>query len=186
MSWIAVRTHPGAQMPQREYLVEQQRINPNHGRGKGYRIVPSLNPSVSAIERALKDAGFVCYMPSEKRLIRDRLRTDLWKTRRYALLLGYVFVQAPCNLLKLTEVPGVAGIVGTKGEPLPVAITDILHLRTVEAKAEAEFDRASINTQRSLRKKARNQGDKKLKALLDSFSVTGTTTIEVGTKLVAA
>ena len=53
MTWNAIRTSPGAQMPQREFAVQTT------SRGKGYRIVPSLNPNQSAVERALADAGFV-------------------------------------------------------------------------------------------------------------------------------
>ncbi|WP_334625391.1 hypothetical protein [Rhizobium johnstonii] len=56
---------PGAQKPEREYLVEKT----DSKRGKGYRIVPSLNPNVSAVERALSNNKFTYYMPAEKRLI---------------------------------------------------------------------------------------------------------------------
>ncbi len=189
MTWYAIRTMPGAQQPQREYTVEKPSlINPDikgFGR-KGYRIVPSLNPSMSAIERALKDAGFVYYMPAEKRLIRDRRKTDLWRTRRFALLLGYVFIKGPCNFLQLQELPGVAGIVGTCGRPMPVSIVDIMMLRTKEARAEAEFDSKNINMQRTIRRKARNQGDKKMTALINSLGVVGITTVEIGQELVAA
>src|SRR5690606_25648225 len=40
----------------------------------------------------------------------------------------------------LTELPGVSGVVGNRGTPLPVLIEDILLLRTVEADADKEFD----------------------------------------------
>lgn len=180
MTWYAIRTHPGAQMPQREYAVETTRSI------KGYRIVPSLNATVSAIERALTDAGFVHYMPAEKRLIRDRRRTDLWKARRFALLTGYVFIKGPCNFLRLQEVPGVAGIVGCAGQPLPISLTDILALRTAEALSEVNFDRQAINQQRAIRKRARNQGDKKLMSLVKSLDVVGITTIEIDTPLLVA
>jgi transcription antitermination factor NusG len=180
MTWYAIQTKPGAQMPQREYAAETTQSR------KGYRIVPSLNPTVSAIERTLTDAGFVCYMPVEKRLIRDRRKPDLWKTRRFALLLGYVFIKGPCNFLRLQELPGVGGIVGTCGKPMPVDIVDILMLRTAEAKSEAEFDRQNINAQRAIRRKARNRGDKKLTALVNSLDVTGITTVEIGQELLVA
>lgn len=180
MSWYAVRTSPGAQMPQREYAAEETRSP------KGYRIVSSLNASVSAVERALTDAGFVHYMPVEKRLIRDRRKPDLWKARRFALILGYVFVKGPCNFLRLQEVSGVAGIVGTCGDPKPVALSDILMLRSMEAMAESVFDRQVINNQKLIRKRARNQGDKKLMALVDSLKITGTTTVPIGAELLVA
>lgn len=180
MTWYAIRTHPGAQMPQREYAVETTRS------AKGYRIIPSLNATVSAIERALTDAGFVHYMPAEKRLIRDRRRTDLWKARRFALLTGYVFIKGPCNFLRLQEVPGVAGIVGCAGQPLPIALADILVLRTAEAQSEADFDRQAINKQKAIRKRARNMGDKKLMKLVDSLNSSGLTTIGIDGALLVA
>jgi transcription antitermination factor NusG len=187
MTWFAIRTKAGAQVPQREYAVETTTLDKDgRPRGKGYRIVPSLNANVSAIERALTNAGFIHYMPVEKRLIRDRRRTELWKARRFALLTGYVFIKGPCNFLKLQEVPGVAGIVGAAGVPQPIALTDILMLRTEEAKSEAEFDRQAINKQRAIAKRARNQGDKKLKALVKSLDIAGTTTVEIGAALLVA
>ncbi len=187
MTWYAIRTMPGAQMPQREFAVEATPLAKNgRPRGKGYRIVPSLNPRLSAIERALDEAGFIHYMPVEKRLIRDRRKPDLWKTRRFALLLGYVFIKGPCNFLRLQDLPGVAGIVGTCGRPQLVDVVDILTLRTAEAKAEQDFDKHNINYQRSIARKARNQGDKKLKALVDRLDVVGITTVEIGKELLVA
>lgn len=185
MTWYAIRTTPGAQQPQREFVVEKTSLGKDgKPRGKGYRIVPSLNPNVSAIERVLTDAGFIHYMPVQKRLIRDRLKTELWKARRFPLLLGYVFIKGPCNFFALQELPGVAGIVGTRGKPMAVDVVDILMLRTKEAEAESEFDRQSINAHRNIRRKAKLRGDKKLKALADSLDMVGTT-VPVGTLLVA-
>lgn len=149
MTWYAIKTQPGSQVPQREFVVETTRST------KGYRIVPSLNPQVSAIERSLSDAGFVHYMPVEKRLVRDRLRTDLWKVRRFALLTGYIFVQNPDNWLKLSETPGVQGVIAYQGVPQPVALLDILMMRSEEAKAEAEFDRTSREAVKAVRRKAK-------------------------------
>lgn len=187
MTWYAIRTMPGAQMPQREYHVETTSIGADgKPRGKGYRIVPSLDPRQSAIERSLSVAGFTHYMPAEKRLIRDRRKPDLWKARRIPLLQGYVFVKGPCNLFALQNLAGVAGIVGVAGKPLTIEITDILMLRTKEAAAEADFDRQAINKARNLRRSAKNKGDKKLIALIDSLNLAGTTTVTVdGTLLVA-
>src|SRR5690606_23147965 len=95
--WYAVRTVPGSQKPQREFVTEIT------GSKKGYRIVPSLNPNYSAIELALSKSGFIYYMPAEKRLVRDRRRTDLYKTRRFALMVGYVFVRDPHSFYALQE-----------------------------------------------------------------------------------
>lgn len=127
---------PGAQQPQREYTVEANRSV------KRYRIVPSLNPNVSAIERALSNAGVIHYMPAERKLIRDRRKTNNWITRRFALLPGYVFVHDVKNWAELEEeVPGVASIVKVDGAPIAIDIVDILELRSMEADSEAEVDR---------------------------------------------
>jgi transcription antitermination factor NusG len=180
MTWYAIRTMPGAQMPQREYAVETTESR------KGYRIVPSLNPTMSAVERALSDAGFVHYMPAEKRLIRDRKKAGTFKARRIPLLQGYVFIKGPCNFLELENTPGVAGIVGTAGRPLQIDLVDILLLRTKEATAEAEFDREAVARQKKIRWNAKKNGDKALVDLIDSLKNTGTTTVTVdATRLVA-
>lgn len=180
MTWYAIRTLPGAQLPQREYTIERTHST------KGYRITPSLDPRQSAVERALTTAGFIHYMPAEKRLIRDRRKPDLWKARRIPLLQGYVFIKGPCNFFELQETPGVAGIVGSAGRPLQVALVDILMLRSKEAAAEADFDRDAIIKAKALRRSAKNKGDRKLVALIDSLNLAGTTTVEVmGTTLVA-
>lgn len=137
MTWYAIRTLPGAQMPQREYSVETTTLGADgRPRGKGYRIVPSLNADVSAVERALKDAGFAHYMPVERRVVRDRKKAHHYTTRRFALILGYVFVEDIEDWPTLEAVPGVAGIVGTKGRPLPIPGKDIELLQEAEEIAE--------------------------------------------------
>jgi transcription antitermination factor NusG len=129
-------------MPQREYAVETTSTGEDgRARGKGYRIVPSLNPNISAVERSLSNAGFIHYMPIEKRLVRDRKKTDLWKPRRFALLLGYVFVQDVSRWKDLEETPGIASVVRSRGIPMPIRIEDILLLRTMEAEADQHFER---------------------------------------------
>lgn len=170
MAWFVVRTEPGAQKPQREYAVETTEL------GKGYRIVPSLDPTQSAVEVALTRSGFTHYMPAEKRLIRDRLRPYLWKTRRFALMVGYVFIRDPDDFRKLEETPGVAGIVkGMDGRPLAVSIDDILMVRTMEAVAEVEFDRQSKTARQTIRKKAKK--DERLRKLVESFDIAGTISV---------
>lgn len=178
MAWYAIRTRPGSQKPQREYAVEQTQS------AKGYRIVPSLNPNLSAIERALSDAGFVYYMPAEKRLIRDRRKTDLFKTRRFALMVGYAFVHNPHSFYALQEVPGVAGIVGIEGRPMPVNLDDILLLRAMEAEAEVEFDGQVKKARWQLRKKAKR--DEKLRQLVESLDMAGTFTVPLDSDVLAA
>lgn len=142
MVWFAVRTMPGAQMPQREYAVETTTLGADgRPRGKGYRIVPSLDPNVSAVERALSNNGFKHYMPVERRLVRDRKKTDLWKPRRFALLLGYVFVEDVSDWVTLEATPGVASTVRSMGKPMPIPVGEIALLREMEAEAEAKLQR---------------------------------------------
>lgn len=129
--WYAIRTLPGAQMPQREYVVELT------SGSKGYRIVPSLNPDMSAVERALTDGGFAHYMPVERRIIRDRKKAHHYTTRRFALLPGYVFVRDVTNWPKLLEkTGGVDDVVGSNGTPHVIRELEIDILRHAEAIAE--------------------------------------------------
>ena len=137
MTWYAIRTAPGAQMPKREYAAETTRS----GRGKGYRIVASLNPNESAIERELKQEGFNFYMPAIKRLVRDRRKCGVWRYRRFPMLQGYVFVQDVEDWPRLEDTAGVAGIVGTNGRPLAILEAEIEKLAAEEAEAEEAFQR---------------------------------------------
>ncbi|RTM07423.1 MAG: hypothetical protein EKK31_11720 [Hyphomicrobiales bacterium] len=140
--WYAVRTAPGAQMPQREYVVESTSLGADgRPRGKGYRITPSLDPNISAIERALSNEGFTYYMPVERRLVRDRKKTDLWKPRRFALLLGYVFVKDVEDWVRLEETAGVASVVRNQGRPMTIPVAEIDMLRVMEAEAEAKLQK---------------------------------------------
>lgn len=143
MSWYAIRTAPGAQMPQREYTVETTALGKDgRPRGRGYRVVPSLDPDISAVERSLSNAGFAHYMPVERRLVRDRKKPDLWKPRRFALLLGYVFVRDVERWADLEETPGVASVVRSRGIPMPIEAKDILMLEAMEAAAELKYQQA--------------------------------------------
>lgn len=177
--WYAVRTEPGSQKPQREYCVEPTTIDKNgKARGKGYRIVHNLNLNMSAIERALVDAGFECWMPAEKRLVRDRRHTDLWKVRRFALMVGYVFVKEPPDFGKLTSVPGVSGVVSDGyGRPLSIDFLDILAVRAAEAEADVEFDRRSRLARQTLRKNAKT--DPRLKKLAGKLDIAGNLTVQL-------
>jgi transcription antitermination factor NusG len=177
-NWYAVRTIPGSQKPQREFVTEKTNSR------KGYRLVPSLNPNYSAIELALSKSGFTYYMPAEKRLVRDRRKTDLFKTRRFALMVGYIFVRDPHSFYALQEVPGVHSVVGIEGRPMPISIVDILDLRGMEAEAEVEFDAQVKKARWTLRKKAKR--DEKLRALVDSLDLAGTFTIPLDSDVLAA
>lgn len=185
-TWYAVRTAPGSQKPQREYAVELTTVDKdgNH-RGKGYRIVPSLNPNISAVERSLAQRGFNFWMPSEKRLIRDRRHTDLWKVRRFALMVGYVFVHDPYDFRELEETPGVAGIVKTPdGIPLSIDLLDIISVRAAEAESEVEFDRRSRLARQMLRKKAKQ--DPRLQKLIGKLDIAGNVSIPLNNGVLAA
>lgn len=132
MTWYAVRTKPGSQMPQRVYEVETTRSE------KGYRLVPSLDPNVSAVEISLKRNGFVYYMPADMRVIRDRKKTHAWTKRRFALLLGYVFIEdaRPINWDQLeTKTPGIEKVVRSAGIPIPILESEMELLRTMEAES---------------------------------------------------
>lgn len=141
MTWYAIRTSPGAQLPQREYATETTALGKDgQPRGKGYRIVPSLNPNMSAVEKALKDKGFTCYMPADFKVVRSRKKANSYTLRRFPLLPGYLFVHDIRDWEKLEKVPGVAGWVHVDGKPLALSVTDFLLLRTVEAKNQAAAD----------------------------------------------
>lgn len=150
MSWYAIRTAPGAQMPQRTYALESTRLDypGSKARGKGYKIVPSLNPKMSAVERALSDIGVQFYMPAEFKVVRNRKKTGMYELRRFALLPGYCFVYNVTDWLTLRKAPGVADVVGIDGVPLAISIVDIIALRTFEAKSQAEADKkvAALNS----------------------------------------
>ena len=176
-AWYAIRTAPGSQKPQREYKVEPLLDDNGKPRGKkGYRIVPSLDPNRSAIERALQDNGFVYYMPSEKRLVRDRRHTDLWKVRRFALMVGYIFVREPHDWGKLLDTAGVSGVVqNADGAPLAITLIDIMAVRAAEASAEVEFDAQTRKARQKLRKNAKT--DPRLKKLVEKLDIAGTITV---------
>lgn len=169
-NWFAVRTVPGSQKPQRLFELEKTKSK------KGYRITPSLNPNISAIELALQQRGFEVWMPSESRLVRDRRHTDLWKPRRFALLVGYVFVHDPSDWARLKATEGVLGVVEDfKGKPLPIVWDDILMLRGVEAKSEGEFLQACRSARQTLRKKAKT--DPRLDKLIRKLDIAGKFTV---------
>ncbi|WP_426235836.1 transcription termination/antitermination protein NusG [Pararhizobium sp. DWP1-1-3] len=185
MSWYAVQTVPGAQKPRREYVVERTGRDGEKPRGKGYRIVPNLNHEVSAIEKALTDNGFQCYMPAEKRLVRDRKHTDLWKVRRFALMVGYVFVREPHNWDLLKATYGVAGIVKDQnGRPMAIDIVDVMKIRSAEADSEVEFDRRSRLARQVLRKSAKT--DPRLQMLIKKFDIAGTISVPLDIATIAA
>lgn len=177
--WYAVRTKPGAQMPRRQHVVEHTKSR------KGYRIVPQINPELSAVESALADAGFDCYMPAERRLQRDRLRPFLWKPRRFAMMVGYVFVRDPDSIERLERVWGVQGCVRDgAGRPLTISIIDIVKIRSVEARAEVAFVQQSQHARQMLRKQMKD--DPIIANMVAQLDIAGKLTVPVGWDPLAA
>lgn len=176
MSWYAVRCTPGAQLPRKEYVVKLTRS------AKGYRVESLTNPSMSFIERALDQGGFEHYMPTEKRLVRDRRHTDLYKVRRFALMVGYVFVRDPRDWRKLEETIGVAGVVRTAdGQPYPIDILEIMDIRAAEAEYDAYFDIQNKNARAKLRKNAKK--DPRLKKLVGALDIAGTMSVPMNAEI---
>lgn len=140
MTWYAIKTLTGAQLPQREYVVEDT------SGGKHYRIVASLDPKMSAIERSLTRAGIAFYMPCEHKVIRSRKKTATFTTRRFALLQGYVFTHDVYDYVTLKKIPGYGGTVGALGVPLEIPLHEMMRLRKIEAESflKAERELAKI------------------------------------------
>lgn len=179
MAWYAVKTIPGAQLPRKEYVVKLTRS------AKGYRVDAVTNPMLSIVERALEDNGFEHYMPTEKRLVRDRRHTDLFKVRRFALMVGYVFVRDPRDWRRLEETAGVAGIVRTaEGQPFPIDILEIMDIRAMEAEYDAVFDIQNKNARSKLRKNAKK--DPRLKKLVGALDMAGTMTVPLNSEIFEA
>jgi hypothetical protein len=172
-AWYAIRTAPGAQKPQREFKVETTMVRRDkEGRqtNKGYRIVPSLDPNVSAIERALKDNGFRFYMPCEFEAVRDRRKTNVWTTRRFPILQGYVFVADVHDFGLLESLPGVVGTVGSDtGTKYELSITDFMFLRTKEAASLASAETFIEREKLSAESRRRAANAKKLKNIVKRY-----------------
>jgi hypothetical protein len=140
-SWYAIRTAPGAQMPKREYWTEEATRS-----AKGYRIQSGVASDYSAVELALKDAGFTYYMPAEFSAVRNRRKSGLYEVRRFALMKGYMFVSELQDedwprLLGgqgFPGVPGVQGVVSNHNTPFAISSLDLFRLRMFEQKSRAE------------------------------------------------
>lgn len=160
MTWYAVRTKPGAQMPKREYWPET-----NERSRKGYRLVSGVASDHSAVELALKDAGFTFYMPVEFSAVRNRHKSGLYELRRFALLPGYLFVSelkdgdwprlvgAP----GITGVPGIGGVVANCGKPFAISSMDLFRLRMFEQKSRAEAQARADSLSRSVERLTREK-----------------------------
>lgn len=182
MTWYCLTTIPGAQLPKREYKTEITKSR------KGYRFTVATNHDLSAIERELEARGLEYYMPTEKRLVRDRRHTDLWKIRRFALMVGYVFIRRPTSwdmILGTVNTPGIPGVQGVvrsaEGQPFPIDIMDILRMRQMEAEYDARFDVQSKNARAKLRKQAKT--DPRLKKLIGVLDTAGKFTVPVNSEI---
>lgn len=185
-NWYAIKTTPGAQKPRRQHRVESTTLNKEgRARGKGYRIILNTNHDISLIERALSENGFEFYMPAEKRLVRDRRHTDLWKVRRFALMVGYVFLREPHDWNLLANTQGVSGVLRSPdGYALGIDIMDILAVRSIEAETEVYFDAQSKKARQTLRKNAKT--DPRLKKLIAQLDMAGTITVPLNIGVLAA
>ncbi len=134
--------------------------------------------AIGKIQLELSRIGVIHYLPAEKRLVRHRRKTDVWIAKRFALMTGYALVYDP-DWYRLSETPGIAGVVGVRGAPLPIDINEVLFIRKAEAESEAEFDRRVRNVNTALRKRARSDPRfrAKVKKLKEHLHETGTISI---------
>ncbi|MDW9896638.1 hypothetical protein GOB10_12750 [Sinorhizobium meliloti] len=122
--WYAIKARPGTQRK------ASPRIGETEER-KGEFI----------IERSLRDAGFEVFMPSFRRDIKHH-RTKELQERRFAMLVGYCFVNLPTReFFRLSRVDGVTAILGVAGCPLRIEDKLIEDLLDAEASAEATLER---------------------------------------------
>lgn len=127
--WYVVRTKPGAQLAFRRYVVKK--ISDKTGKPIKPVLETHKDPKQSAIEAAMQEAGFECYMPVETKTVIHH-RTKKLIERRFPILPGYVFVKNVTDWPSLTSVPGFADILGINGCPITIPELEIDKLRTAE------------------------------------------------------
>lgn len=158
MTWYAIRTSPGAQRPKREYWTESENEDGRPvGGKKGYRIVSGIASDHSAVELALRDAGFTYYMPVEFATVRNRNKPGLYELRRFALLKGYLFVSeiADGDWPRLTAVPGIQGAVANCGRPFAISTMDLFRLRMFEQNSRDEAQKRAESLRRGEERQVR-------------------------------
>jgi transcription antitermination factor NusG len=128
MTWYAVRITPKASR-------EAVRLRYFRGKRNGLHVVRQPVENKFAVEQDLLEQGFTCYSPIETLEI-IRHRTKKLATVRRLLLPGYVFVQNPHDWQALTEVRGIAGVLGSGGIPIIIRDKDIADLKQSEAENE--------------------------------------------------
>jgi transcription antitermination factor NusG len=119
MNWYAIRLKPNAQRPSKK------------------------DPRITNIELSLQREGFEVYMPLERRMLihhRTKKPIDRW----FPLIPGYAFVVGPCYWTKLEGCDYVAGILGTKGTPIPFRDAIIDLIKQQEAKFDKDYEEAKI------------------------------------------
>lgn len=135
INWYAIRTRPGSQRPVKSGY-------------SGDRFVEDE----TIIERNLRHAGFDGFMPATYREIRHH-RTDEYITKRYPLMVGYMFVRNPASFYKLKDVVGVSDILGVAGSPMAISEATISAIRDAEEREIEILER---------RRAARLQKERKL------------------------
>ncbi|MQW00710.1 hypothetical protein GHK46_26345 [Sinorhizobium medicae] len=122
--WYAIKARPGT----------QRRASPRIGETEDRK-------GEFIIERNLRDAGFEVFMPSFRKDIKHH-RTKELQERRFAMLVGYCFVDLPTReFFSLSRVDGVTAILGIAGRPLQIPNDCIEDLLVAEASAETTLDR---------------------------------------------
>lgn len=146
MPWFAIRIAPGATRQNMRYKAH---IGP---RG-GHRLERTPDGTDrTAIEAALEAAGIEHYLPTERREIRNRKKANTFTLRRFPLVPGYCFVLNPPGFWCFDSIPGVIGVLGVRGEPLPI------HPKAIADLQEAEAENAAlIAAQRQKRLDAQNR-----------------------------
>lgn len=124
--WYAVKLRPGTQRAAKPRVGE-----------------PEDRKGEFIIERSLRDAGFDIFMPSMRKEVRHH-RTNEFMERRFALLIGYVFVKLASpdpNFFALSRCDGVTAILGAAGRPMVIPTQHINALITAEDEADEHFER---------------------------------------------
>lgn len=124
--WYAVKTRPGT----------QRQAKPRIGQAAD-------RSGEFIIERNLRDAGFDVFMPSTVREIRHH-KTEEYIVKRFPLMVGYSFVNAPHSFWALSECDGVSAILGVAGMPMRINTASIQSIRDAEEKEVEAMERRRL------------------------------------------
>lgn len=147
MAWYAIRIAPGAAR-------QNMRFRAHVGPRGGHRLdrYPD-GTDRTAIEAALDEAGIEHYLPTEQREVLNRKKANTFDLRRFPLIPGYCFVLNPPNFMCLDAIPGVIGVLGIQGRPMPI------HPRAIAMLQNAEAENAALIEQQ---RQKRREAEKKL------------------------